>query len=120
MTFEEAYRRTGRVLNVVISPPKKKAPPLLLNYLSAPNVVVASAVMCSASVPGLLPARRLQYKDKAGSLHFYGGDDGADEKYFDGSGRLDIPAQGLGEVREACFEPTIDNKPWFCSLALSP
>lgn len=45
MTFIEAYRRTGKILCITLSTTEKKCPPVLLNYLSAPNVTIASAVV---------------------------------------------------------------------------
>lgn len=66
MTFEEAYKKTGRVFCVTLSATSKKAPPVLINYITAPNVVIASAVVASASVPGFVNAMRLQVKDENG------------------------------------------------------
>lgn len=45
MTFLEAYRRTGKIFCITLSSTSKKSPPVLLNYLSAPNVTIASAVI---------------------------------------------------------------------------
>jgi hypothetical protein len=43
LTFHEAYERTGRIINISISPSDaNKDVPHLLNYLSAPNVVCLS------------------------------------------------------------------------------
>lgn len=39
MTFEEAYNRTKRVLNITVATSGKSGVPDLLNYLTAPNVV---------------------------------------------------------------------------------
>ena len=39
MTFEEAYQKTGRVLCISLSATAKKTPPILINYISAPNVI---------------------------------------------------------------------------------
>lgn len=66
MTFEEAYRKTGRVFCVTLSATSKKAPPVLINYITAPTVTIASAVLASAAVPGFVDAMRLQVKDENG------------------------------------------------------
>lgn len=66
MTFEEAYKKTGRVFCVTLSATSKKAPPVLINYITAPNVVIASAVLASAAVPGFVDAMRLKVKDDNG------------------------------------------------------
>jgi hypothetical protein len=38
LTFAEAYQRSGRILNVMVSAADTREPPRLLNYLTAPNV----------------------------------------------------------------------------------
>jgi len=70
MTFEEAYKKTGRVFCVTLSATSKKAPPVLINYITAPNVVIASAVVASASVPGFVNAMRLQVKNENGVVRY--------------------------------------------------
>lgn len=60
-TFAEAYKKTGRVFCVTLSCTTKKAPPVLINHLTAPNVTIASAVIASAAVPGFIPPVKLQY-----------------------------------------------------------
>lgn len=82
MTFEEAYQKTGRILCITLSATTKKAPPVLLNHISAPNVVIASAVVATAAVPGFIPPARLEVKDENGKISYQGE---ADELYWDGS-----------------------------------
>jgi predicted acylesterase/phospholipase RssA len=106
MTFEEAYHKTGRVFCITLSSTTKKAPPVLLNYLSAPHVTIASAVLASAAVPGFIPPVSLQYKDKNGLVRGYtdyANDKGKDQTYFDGSIRQDIPIAGLAEMLNCQF-----------------
>jgi len=43
MTFYEAYDRTGRIINITVSPVNGFEKPRLLNYLTAPNVLLWSA-----------------------------------------------------------------------------
>lgn len=88
LTFAEAYQRTGRVFCITLSSTSKKAPPVLLNYLSAPNVVIASAVIASAAVPGFIDPVRLRYKDSKGNIRLHG--KGGGECYYDGSIRSDV------------------------------
>jgi TAG lipase/lysophosphatidylethanolamine acyltransferase len=40
LTFEEAYNRTKRVLNITVATTDSSGVPNLLNYLTAPNVVI--------------------------------------------------------------------------------
>lgn len=44
MTFQEAYNRTRRILNIPVSTSSLYELPRLLNYITAPNVVIWSAV----------------------------------------------------------------------------
>ena len=44
MTFQEAYNRTRRILNICVSSAGLYELPRLLNYISAPNVIIWSAV----------------------------------------------------------------------------
>lgn len=44
MTFQEAYNRTRRILNICVSSAGKYELPRLLNYITAPNVLIWSAV----------------------------------------------------------------------------
>ena len=37
-TFQEAFDRTGRIINIIVAPKNKYDPPRLLNYLTAPHV----------------------------------------------------------------------------------
>jgi predicted acylesterase/phospholipase RssA len=96
MTFEEAYKKTGRVLCISLSATTKKAPPVLLNYITAPNVVIASAIIASAAVPGFITPVRLRVKNSMGVVKAPMMDKG--ETYWDGSIQQDIPTSGLAEM----------------------
>lgn len=54
-----------------------------MNHISAPNVVIASAIVASAAVPGLIPPVRLLVKDQKGNIKAQGAN--KDELYWDGS-----------------------------------
>jgi predicted acylesterase/phospholipase RssA len=99
MTFEEAYRKTGRLFCITVSATTKKAPPVLLNHLSAPNVTLASAIVASAAVPGFIPPVKLQYKMPSGKVC----ENVRDQTYFDGSIDSDIPVNGLAEMLNCQF-----------------
>ncbi|KAF8529014.1 patatin-domain-containing protein [Hysterangium stoloniferum] len=68
LTFREAYRLTGRVLNISVIPFDRHSPTKLLNYLTAPDCVIWSALLASAAVPGILNPVVLMQKDKTGRL----------------------------------------------------
>lgn len=51
-TFQEAFDKTGRIINITVSPQNSYDPPRLLNYLTAPHVCVWSAALASCAIPG--------------------------------------------------------------------
>lgn len=68
VTFEEAYSRTKRVLNITVSTTGGGVPNIL-NYLTAPNVVIWSAAIASnAASGGLFPPVTLMCKDEGGAI----------------------------------------------------
>ncbi|CAB4415920.1 unnamed protein product [Rhizophagus irregularis] len=91
LTFREAYERTGRILNISVIPYDPHSPPKVLNYITAPDCVIWSAVIASAAVPGILCPVVLMQKLKNGTIipYNYG------NKWKDGSLRTDIPTQSL-------------------------
>ncbi|KAI0092473.1 acyl transferase/acyl hydrolase/lysophospholipase [Irpex rosettiformis] len=91
MTFQEAYMRTGRILNVSVIPADRHSPTKLLNYLNAPDTVIWSALLASAAVPGILNPVVLMQKLRDGSLVPWNWG----SKFKDGSLRVDIPVQSL-------------------------
>ena len=99
MTFEEAYKKTGRLFCITVSATTKKAPPVLLNHFSAPNVTIASAIIASAAVPGFVPPVKLHYKLPSGQVC----ENFRDQTYFDGSIDSDIPVNGLAEMLNCQF-----------------
>ncbi|RKP08661.1 acyl transferase/acyl hydrolase/lysophospholipase, partial [Thamnocephalis sphaerospora] len=92
MTFREAFERTGRILNVTVVPYGGQGPPKLLNHLTAPNVIIWSALLASSAVPGLLPPVVLLMKNAKGEAEpfMHSG-----LTWRDGSLRVDIPLQAL-------------------------
>ncbi|PLW06532.1 hypothetical protein PCASD_05381 [Puccinia coronata f. sp. avenae] len=91
MTFLEAYERTGRILNVSVIPHDVHSPTTLLNYITAPNCVIFSAILASAAVPFILNPVVLLEKSKDGKVRpwqFQG-------KHKDGSLRVDVPLESL-------------------------
>ncbi|KAG1055257.1 hypothetical protein G6F43_002782 [Rhizopus delemar] len=68
LTFEEAYARSKRVLNISVSSSRTQEVPQLLNYLTAPNVLIWSAACCSTASAGLFGGCHLMAKDKNGNI----------------------------------------------------
>jgi len=91
MTFREAYQRTGRILNVSVIPADRHSPTKLLNYMTAPDTVIWSALLASAAVPGILNPVVLMQKLKDGSIVPWSWG----SRFKDGTLRVDIPVQAL-------------------------
>ncbi|CAG8672263.1 12670_t:CDS:10, partial [Dentiscutata erythropus] len=66
LTFEEAYAKSKRILNITVSSTRKFEVPQLLNYLTAPNVLISSAACASVAIMGLYDKYDLMAKDKNG------------------------------------------------------
>ncbi|KAL7536063.1 hypothetical protein ACHAXR_011299 [Thalassiosira sp. AJA248-18] len=96
-TFQEAFDRTGRILNITVSPQSRSDPPRLLNYLTSPHVLIWSAALASASLPGVFEANRLMVKDADGTER-YESTSGLAIHFQDGSMEADLPMQQLSEM----------------------
>ena len=95
MTFLEAFQRTGRVLNIAVVSDESHAQPRLLNYITAPDIIIASAVVASSSIPGIiLPAQLMQKNEKGEMFPFRG----AGKYWRDGSLAADIPVASLKQL----------------------
>jgi TAG lipase/steryl ester hydrolase/phospholipase A2/LPA acyltransferase len=64
MTFEEAYKLSGRITNITVSPAGTNQPPRLLNYLTFPYLYLREAVLASCAVPVLFPPVMLMTRDE--------------------------------------------------------
>lgn len=95
ITFEEAYKRTGKILNITVDSTKKHSMPSLLNYITAPHVLIWSAACASCALPGVFEAVPLMAKDEKGAVIKY---HERDLKFRDGSFWADLPLQRLSEL----------------------
>jgi TAG lipase/steryl ester hydrolase/phospholipase A2/LPA acyltransferase len=94
VTFAEAYQRSGRILNITVSPTRTHQKPRLLNYLTAPDVLIEYAALASCAVPLLFPAVRLKARDKSGRQVPYM----STEKWIDGALHGDVPRERLARL----------------------
>lgn len=96
ITFQEAYMRTRRILNITVCAVRSSSdPPMLLNYLTAPHVLVWSAASASCALPLVFAPVELVAKGYDGRLvpyHPHG------VKWIDGSISSDIPLARIGEL----------------------
>ncbi|KAJ5898471.1 hypothetical protein N7504_008759 [Penicillium tannophilum] len=70
LTFEEAYARSKRILNITVATAGKTGTPNLLNYLTAPNVLIWSAAAASnaSSFSRRSSPVTIYCKDETGSI----------------------------------------------------
>jgi TAG lipase/steryl ester hydrolase/phospholipase A2/LPA acyltransferase len=94
MTFLEAYQHTNRILNVSVSPADPHQFPRLLNYLTAPNVLIRRACLASSAIPGLYPAVQLRAKNFEGKSVAYM----PQNRWIDGSVHEDIPINKVNRL----------------------
>ena len=99
-TFEEAYARSGVALNVAVSAADTSEPVRLLNYLTAPNVLVWSAVACSSAFPFLFAPQTLLARDSRGHIAPFANKSAGESqrRWRDGSLESDLPMRGLSEM----------------------
>ncbi|RLV91012.1 Lipase 4 [Spathaspora sp. JA1] len=97
LTFREAYNRTGKILNITVSAASVHEQTRLLNYLTAPNCLIWSAVCASCSLPGIFPSVNVYEKNTStGEIQEWNHD--SSMKYFDGSVENDMPITRLSEM----------------------
>jgi TAG lipase/steryl ester hydrolase/phospholipase A2/LPA acyltransferase len=94
LTFQEAYYRTRRVLNVTVSSSSIHEMPKLLNYLTAPNVLIWSAVCASCSVPLIFASYDILAKNPKTGEHY----SWSPATFIDGSVDNDLPIARLSEM----------------------
>lgn len=96
ITFQEAYNRTRKILNVTVSPASIYESARILNYLTAPNVLIWTAVCASCSVPFVFPSYTLLAKDSStGSIDSWSP---SPIRFIDGSVTNDLPLSRLSEL----------------------
>jgi TAG lipase/steryl ester hydrolase/phospholipase A2/LPA acyltransferase len=91
-TFLQAFNATGRILNIMVSRSDGREP-MLLNYLTAPHVLVWSACRASSAVPGIFAPCELWACGPSGHAV------ALDElKFTDGCVDSDLPKARLTEL----------------------
>lgn len=96
ITFQEAYNRTRRICNICVSPASIYELPRLLNYVTAPNVMIWSAVAASCSVPLVFSAAPLLIKNPWTGEHSPWNP--SVQMWIDGSVDNDLPMTRLAEM----------------------
>jgi len=94
MTFEEAYRHTGREINITVSPYDRNQHARLLNWRTSPNVLIRKASLASCAIPGIYPPVSLWAKNIDGErVPYIPG-----RKFVDGSIVDDLPIRRLSRL----------------------
>ncbi|KAI1771262.1 patatin-domain-containing protein [Hypoxylon cercidicola] len=96
ITFQEAYNRTRRICNICVSSASIYELPRLLNYVTAPNVMIWSAVAASCSVPLVFSAAPLLIKNPLTGEHSTWNP--TPQMWIDGSVDNDLPMTRLAEM----------------------
>lgn len=94
LTFAQSFERTGRIVNVSVSPTRERQKPRILCYLNAPDVTLVSAAVASSAVPGAFPPAVLSQRGADGVERPYMGT----ETWIDGTFKGDVPARRLGRL----------------------
>ncbi|MFN7146737.1 MAG: DUF3336 domain-containing protein, partial [Myxococcota bacterium] len=94
LTFAEAYAKSGRALNISVSPTRTRQKPRLLSHLTAPDVFVARAALASSALPGLFPPVELLARGRDGAVLPYA----PGERWADGSIYGDLPKLRLARL----------------------
>ena len=93
-TFAEAFARSGRALNISVSPTRTRQKPRVLSHLTSPDVLVASGALASSALPGLFPPVVLDARSADGRVVPYA----PSERWVDGSIYGDLPKLRLARL----------------------
>lgn len=93
LTLGEAFARSGRALNISVSPTRTRQKPRVLSHLTAPEVLVANACLASSALPGLFPPVVLEARGPEGVYPYV-----PRERWVDGSLYGDLPKLRLARL----------------------
>lgn len=114
-TFQEAYERTGRHLNVLTVPADPHLPVILCNNITLPNCIVWSLLIALAAVPGILNPVVLMMKNRDQVQPFSLGN-----KWRDGLLRTDIPLDALNNYYNVNFSVVSQVNPHISLFFFAP
>ena len=90
-SFQEAYERTGRSINITVSPVQHHQKERLLCGYTSPYLLTWSASLASCAVPGIFPPVKLLKRDENGANVPYM----PRLRWVDGSVMSDLPVERL-------------------------
>lgn len=94
LTFEEAFARTGRRINITVSPADPHQESRLLNAVTSPHVMIRKASLASCAIPYVYPPVMLWAKNINGEKVPYI----PSRQWVDGSIKNDLPIQRLARI----------------------
>ena len=97
LTFADTYEKFGWNLNITVTDKANADESRLLNYLTAPNVLVWSATVASSAIPGIYQPVDLWMKTENGQAVPYN-PRSTGFRFQDGSVGSDLPMQRLSEL----------------------
>jgi NTE family protein len=106
-TMEEAYERSGRSINVTVSPVQHHQKERLLSGITTPYLLLWSAVLASCAVPAIFPPVKLQKKDKHGDTAPYM----PRLRWVDGSVVSDLPVERLMHLYDVNYSIVSQTNP---------
>lgn len=99
MTFLEVFQTNHWNLNITVTDGNRSSDSRLLNYLTAPNVVVWSAAVASCAIPGFFSPVDLMIKTESGEIKpYYMSHIKGSFKFVDGSVACDLPINRMSEL----------------------
>lgn len=90
-TMKEAYEKTGRSVNITVSPTHHNQKARLLSGYTSPYILMWSAALASCSIPKIFPPVKLMKMDKEGNYLPYM----PSLRWVDGSVVSDLPIERL-------------------------
>jgi TAG lipase / steryl ester hydrolase / phospholipase A2 / LPA acyltransferase len=94
MTFQEAWEKTGRMINITVATVEEHQISRLMNAITSPNVFVRSAILASCAVPGVFQPVTLMAKNVHGDPQAYL----PGSRWVDGAVTDDLPAKRLARL----------------------
>ncbi|WP_028009066.1 DUF3336 domain-containing protein [Solimonas flava] len=93
-SFVDAFERTRRIVSITVSPAEAHQQGRLLNYLTAPHVLMRKAVLASCAVPGIFPPVQLEARDYERRIVPYL----PSKRWIDGTLSSDLPMLRLARL----------------------
>jgi NTE family protein len=106
-TFQEAYERSGRSINISVSPTVRHQKARLLSGYTSPFILVWSASLASCAVPLVFSPVTLMKRSVNGGEEPYM----PENRYVDGSVRSDLPIERLMHLYDVNFSIVSQTNP---------